>query len=285
MTGDGGDGVAAWGETAVAGFSGRADAVSMDGTVQSGMWGAEHVTHDRRGGLAFAVSRGKVSYAPPHPESGELRSWLASVHPYLCWYPRDDTSLWGMVGAGLGNASLTGAADVDRLGLVMRMVAAGLTRSLKSDAHHALLLRVSAFGVSMRSRKSRVLPGIRSTVVKIRSAVEASWQRRFESGALLRLSLEGGGRFDAGDAETGVGLSTGAGLRFAAGESRGIVIEATGHRLVKHTDSAFRDWGGKLHFRYSRRRLGGDLSLGLDLDRGAPRAAWSPATRSHAACG
>ena len=270
---DGGGGIAAWGETAIAGFSGRAGAVSMDGTVQSGMWGAEHMADDRRSGLAFAVSRGKVSYALPHPESGELRSSLVSVHPYLCWYPRDDTSLWGMVGAGLGNASLTGAAKVDRLGLVMQMVAGGLTRKLKSDAHHALLLRVSAFGVSMRSRKSGNVPGIRSTAVKIRSAVEASWKRRFESGALLRLSLEGGGRFDAGDAENGVGLLTGAGLRFAAGENRGIVLEATGHRLVKHTDSAFQDWGGKLRLTYSRRRLGGDLSLGLDLARGVPRAA------------
>ena len=178
-----------------------------------------------------------------------------------------------MVGAGLGKASLTGAARVDSLGLVMRMVAGGLTRKLREDSKHAVLLRVSAVGVSLRSRKSGALPRIKSTVVSVRKTVESSWKRRFQSGALLRLSLEVGGRFDAGDAENGVGLLTGAGLRFAAGENRGFSVEATGHRLVKHTDSAFRDWGGKLRLGYSRRRLGGQLSLGLDLVRGLPRAA------------
>ncbi|MCY4548085.1 MAG: cadherin repeat domain-containing protein [Defluviicoccus sp.] len=269
----GGDGEAYWGETAIAGFSGRADTVSMDGSVVSGMWGAERIADNRRSGLAFAVSRGKVAYGLPRFGSGEFRSSLASVHPYMCWYPSGDTSLWGMVGAGLGQASLTGAARVDNLGLVMRMVAGGLTRTLREDSKHALRLRVSAVGVSLRSRKSGALPRIKSTVVGVRKTVESSWKRRFESGALLRLSLEVGGRFDAGDAENGVGLLTGAGLRFAAGENRGFAVEATGHRLVKHTDSSFRDWGGKLRLGYSRRRLGGDLSLGLDLVRGLPRAA------------
>ncbi len=269
----GGDGVAYWGETAIAGFSGRADTVSMDGSVVSGMWGAERIADNRRSGLAFAVSRGKVAYGLPRFGSGEFRSSLASVHPYMCWYPSGDTSLWGMVGAGLGKASLTGAARVDSLGLVMRMVAGGLTRKLREDSKHALLLRVSAVGVSLRSRKSGALPRIKSTVVSVRKTVESSWKRRFESGALLRLSLEVGGRFDMGDAENGVGLLTGAGLRFAAGENRGFAVEATGHRLVKHTDSSFRDWGGKLRLGYSRRRLGGQLSLGLDLVGGLPRAA------------
>ena len=245
----------------------------MDGKVVSGMWGGEHMADKRRSGLAFALSRGKVLYGLPDVGSGEFRSSLASVHPYLCWYPADDTSLWGMVGVGFGTASLAGAANFDRLGLVMRMAAGGLTRKLRSDAHHALRLRVNAFGVSMRSRRHRVLPLIESTVVNVRSTVEASWKRRFESGALLRVSLETGGRFDMGDAENGVGLLTGGGLRFAAGEGRGLVVEAAGHRLVKHTDSAFRDWSGKLRLSHSRKTPGGDLTLGLELARGSPRAA------------
>ena len=270
---DDGNGMAYWGETSVAGFSGTADLLSMRGTVVSGVGGIERMENDLRSGIAIARSIGTIEYSLSPVGSGEVRSSLTSVHPYLCWFPGGDTSLWGMVGAGWGDASLTGAVNVDRLDTSLGMVAGGMTMKLRSNANHALLLKLSAFGVSMRSSELGALPRIEGDVASVRSIVESSWARRLESGARLRFSLEAGGRYDMGDAERGQGLMLGTRLQYAGRQDRGVTVDVSGHRLAMHTASGFRHWSGKLRLRYAPRDEGPDRSLELVLGRGVPRDA------------
>ena len=270
---DDGNVMAYWGETSVAGFSGTADLLSMTGTVVSGVGGIERMENDLRSGIAIARSIGTIEYRLSPVGSGEVRSSLTSVHPYLCWFPGGDTSLWGMVGAGWGDASLTGAVNVDRLDTSLGMVAGGMTTKLRSNANHELLLRLSAFGVSMRSSELGALPRIEGDVASVRSIVESSWARRLESGARLRFSLEAGGRYDMGDAERGQGLMLGTRLQYAERQDRGVTVDVSGHRLAMHTASGFRHWSGNLRLRYAPRDKGSDRSLELVLGRGVPRDA------------
>ena len=270
---DGGYGAAYWAEAAVAGFSGRVGSLSMTGSVLTGVGGMERLEDERRIGLAVARSRGDVTYNLPPVGSGEVRSSLTSVHPYLCWFWSDDSFAWGMVGAGWGEASLTGAVSVDSLKTSMRMFAGGGEWKLRSDEDHELVWKTSAFGVSTRTDEVGTLPTIQGNAVGFRSLIESAREHDLGSSALLRSSLQAGVRYDLGDAETGRGLLLGGGLRYVGpGEDR-LLAEITGQTLARRTGSTFRDWSGTGLLRYSRGTGGRSLSLAFEAGRGLPGGA------------
>ena len=270
---DGGYGAAYWAEAAVAGFSGRVGSLSMTGSVLTGVGGMERLEDERRIGLAVARSRGDVTYNLPPVGSGEVRSSLTSVHPYLCWFWSDDSFAWGMVGAGWGEASLTGAVSVDSLKTSMRMFAGGGEWKLRSDEDHELVWKTSAFGVSTRTDEVGTLPTIQGNAVGFRSLIESAREHDLGSSALLRSSLQAGVRYDLGDAETGRGLLLGGGLRYVGPGEDLLLAEITGQTLARRTGSTFRDWSGTGLLRYSRGTVGRSLSLAFEAGRGLPGGA------------
>ena len=143
-------GMAWWAEGAVAGFTGRYEALAMHGDVVSGVAGIEHLERDRRSGIAVARSIGDVEYSLPSFGSGTAHSSLTSLHPYVCWFPSDDTWMWGMLGYGWGVTSLSGAVTVEELDTSMRMGAFGITVELLTLESRELVWKASAFAVSMR---------------------------------------------------------------------------------------------------------------------------------------
>ena len=72
-----------WGHGAWSRFTGSADEVSVDGEVVTGTFGADWEQDRWLLGLALAYSVGSGSYEDGDGRSGDLESWLASVHPYL----------------------------------------------------------------------------------------------------------------------------------------------------------------------------------------------------------
>ncbi len=93
-----------------------------------------------------------------------------------------------------------------------------------------------------------------------------------EDGASLVPRAEVGLRHDGGDAETGIGVELGAGLAWTD-PARGLSLDLGGRALVRHDDSALRDWGvsGALAFDPDPASARGP-SLTLRQDRGARAA-------------
>ena len=263
-------GMAWWAEGAVAGFTGRNEALAMHGNVVSGVSGVEHLARDRRSGIAVARSIGDVEYSLPSFGSGAAHSSLTSLHPYVCWFPSDDTWMWGMLGYGWGVTSLSGAVTVEDLDTSMRMGAFGITGELLTLESWELVWKASVFAVSMRIDETGVELPIRGDVFSFRGMVESAWEHEFESRAVLRSSFEVGGRYGGGDAETGGSLALGGGVRYTAPDERGLTAEVNGHGLAHHADTAFEDWGVDGKLRFYRRTGGRDLSLELELGHGSP---------------
>ena len=143
-------GMAWWAEGAVAGFTGRYEALAMHGDIVSGVAGLEYLERDRRSGIAVARSIGDVEYSLPSFGTGTAHSSLTSIHPYVCWFPSDDTWMWGMLGYGWGVTSFSGALTVEELDTSMRMGAFGITGELLTLESWELVWKASAFAVSMR---------------------------------------------------------------------------------------------------------------------------------------
>ena len=263
-------GMAWWAEGAVAGFTGRYEALAMHGDVVSGVAGIEHLERDRRSGIAVARSIGDVEYSLPRFGSGTAHSSLTSLHPYVCWFPSDDTWMWGMLGYGWGVTSLSGAVTVEELDTSMRMGAFGITGELVTQESRELVWKASAFAVSMRIDEAWVELPIPGDVFSFRGMVESAWEHELESRAVLRSALEVGGRYDGGDAETGGSLALGGGVRYTAPDEHGLTAEVNGHGLAHHAGTAFEDWGIDGKLRFYRRTGGRDLSLELELGHGSP---------------
>ena len=268
---DDGTGMAYWGEGAVAGFSGRFEELSMNGTAVSGVAGIEDIANDVRRGLAVARTTADVEFSGSRFGSGSVQSSLTSLHPYLCWFPSDDSFMWAMLGYGWGEMSLSGAVNVEGLDTFMRMGAIGMTDKFLSRENYELVGTVNAFGVSMRVDEFREHPPIEGDVFSFRGMVENSWEHAFESGSILRPSLDVGIRYDLGDAERGRSFGLGGGVRYVGPEHRGVLAELTGHTLAHHADSAFEDWGINGHLRLNRRRGERNVSLEFDVGYGLPR--------------
>ena len=266
---DDGTSVALWAKGALAGFTGSYKELSLHGNVVSGVAGAEHIRRDRRSGIAVAQSTGVIEYSLPSFGSGTAHASLTSLHPYRCWFASDSTWMWAMLGYGSGIASFSGLADVDRVNTSMRMGALGMTGKLLTQESWELVWKASAFAVSMGIDESRSELPIRGDVFSFRGMFESTWEHEYESGAVLHSSLEAGGRYDGGDAETGGSLALGGGVRYTAPDERGLTAEVNGHGLTQHGDSAFEAWGIDGTLRFSRKMGGRDLSLEIDVGHGS----------------
>ena len=104
---------------------------------------------------------------------------------------------------------------------------------------------------------------------RVRLVLDGSLQVPLGAAGALSPAAEVGVRYDAGDAETGVGVELGGGLRYAL-PAWGLSAEAGARVLLVHQDRDYREWGARGSLR---------------LDPGAPRrgvalavsSSWGPA--------
>ena len=81
--------------------------------------------------------------------------------------------------------------------------------------------------------------------------------------SVLTPSLEVGGRYDGGAAETGAGLEVGGGVRYAH-PAWGLTVAANGRVLLTHQDRGFREWGAGVSVRVAPGSAGRGPSLTLN---------------------
>ena len=271
----------AWGRAAQARFDGDADGLALDGDVTTFTLGADAAWSRWLAGVALAYSTGEGGYRdhaaqaddPDHPDrdAGTLESTLTSVHPYARYRAGERLTLWGMLGYGMGDLTLTmkgrnGAADAKTdTDTGFRMAAAGargVLLSTKDTGGFELAARTDAQFVRMTSDKADGLAATTAETSRLRLVLEGSHRIELAGGQTLTPTLEMGLRHDGGDAETGAGVEVGGGLRYAD-PALGLTVEAKARTLVAHADSGYREWGASGSVRIDPGASGRGLSLTL----------------------
>ena len=244
---DGGSRWSVWGRGAWSRFAGADEGLDLDGEVLSVTAGADYEHDHLLGGLAVSYSTGAGSFDHSAGDSGELRSTLLGVYPYLRLTLHDRLAVWGLFGyAPVGDLSLESrdAGSVDT-GAVMLMGAFGARGTLLEAARTGgFELAAEADGLLLRMRSVAVpeLVATVATVRRLRLRLNASWSALPVLGGVLTPALEVGGRYDSGDAETGAGLLVGGSLSYAL-PAWGLTLTGAGQGLLLHETDGFSEWG------------------------------------------
>ena len=233
----------AWGETAATRFGGADGAFSIDGEMSTATLGVDSRWGRWQGGLALAYSEGEGAYTQGGPAGGAVRSEMTGLHPFARYEFSDRTSVWGVVGYGVGGLKLTpeGAGTEIDTELTTTMAAfggrgvvsrrsGGFELSVVSDARMTETVSESAPG----------LMGAAGAASRARVLLEGTGAFTLPTGGVLRPTLEGGLRYDGGDAETGAGLELSAGLGYESGR---MTVEVSARGLVAHEDTEYEEWG------------------------------------------
>ena len=249
----GGGAWAAWGDVATTHFEGAAGDLGLNGDVTTGTVGLDREWRKLLVGLAFARSGGEGAYGEG---AGTITSTLTSVHPYLRYRLAERAQLWGTMGWGRGGLSLTpgrGAAVETDLSNAMAALGgrAVLLRAGATGSSLEIALRSDLLWTSTSSDRAGVLAEATGMASRGRLMLEGAG-RVSGLGGVLRHSVEGGLRYDGGDAETGAGLEVGSGLEWARGA---LALRVNGRMLLAYADESYEEWGygGSLDLRAWRR--------------------------------
>ena len=272
----------AWGRTAASRFSGADGGLSLDGEVATAMLGFDSRWGRWLAGAALSYSDGQGAYRHPQATGGAMASSLTALHPYARFELNERTSLWGVLGYGVGELSLTPSRSATALeaDLTNAMAAFGGRTALSVRTGRAgqfeLALRSDARLTNTASDSVEGLLGAAGRTGRVRVVLEGSGSLPVWGG-MLRPTMEAGLRYDGGDAETGAGLEIGGGLGYAAGR---LSVEVTARGLVAHQDTEYEEWGFSGSIAYTPSEDGRGLSMRFGSAWGATQSGvqslWNP---------
>ena len=238
----------AWGHGARTRFSGADGPLSVTGDVTTATLGADARRGRWTAGLALAHSLGQGAYAAGAAAGGDVESTLTSLNPYAHLEINGRTSLWGVLGYGAGELTLTpetaGAAIETDLGNAMAAFGGRgvFARRTGPDGEGGFELAVvsDALLTNTASEAATGLVGAEGRASRVRLMLEGSGSIPLWNGVTLRPTLEAGLRYDGGDAETGAGVEIGGGLGYAAGR---VSVDVEARALLAHADAGYGEWG------------------------------------------
>ena len=266
----------AWGRGGATRFTGREDALSVGGTVAGGVVGADYEWGRMLAGLSAAYSGGGGDFTvrgtgEARDRTGDVGSWLLSAHPYVRVEVSDRLAAWALAGYGVGRMSLDEDARDVETGIAMTMgafAARGVLLSPEQNGGLSLAMKSDGFLLRIASEAADELPAAAAEVQRVRLVLDGSVDVLRGPGGVLTPSLQVGGRYDGGDAETGVGLEVGGGLRYSYPEW-GLTVQANGRLLLSHEDRDYEEWGAGGSIRIAPGSQGRGLSVGLNTSWGA----------------
>ena len=265
-----GGSMAFWGRAAQGSFDGREGTFSLDGTVTTGMLGADYARGRWLIGLALAQSDGEGEYrdtdiatraasqdCPAEAEElcrgavregdGAVEASLTAALPYASVQASERLKLWGAAGYGSGRVTLkTAMGGSYKADTRWRMAAAGMRGDLleapAEGSGPALAVTSDALWTRTSSEKTDQLAASDSDATRLRVGLEGGYHLALEDGGSLAPKLELGARHDGGDAETGFGVELGGGLEWTA-PGMGLVLDVSGRTLLAHGDDDLKDRG------------------------------------------
>ena len=265
----------AWGRGAASWFSGTDSGLSLDGEVVTAMLGFDSRWERWLAGVVVSHSRGQGTYAHPTATGGAVASSLTALHPYAGYKFNERTSIWGVLGYGVGEMSLTPERSVTALetGLMNAMAAVGGRMALSVRSGPArrfeLAIRSDARLTNTAADGVGAMAGAAGQTHRVRMMLEGSGVMPLASGGVLKPRLEAGLRYDAGDAETGAGLEVGGGLGYAFGR---LSLEVNARGLLAHRDTQYEEWGFSGAVAYTPSKDGRGVSLRLGSGWGATQS-------------
>ncbi len=265
-----GGSMAFWGRAAQARFDGREGTFSLDGTVTTGMLGADYARAEWLVGLALAQSEGEGDYRDtgiaPRPASqpcpdgvdgslcngavragdGTVEASLTAAIPYAALQASERLKLWGAAGYGTGEVTLkTALGGSYKADTSWSMAAAGLRGDLlapPAEGGPALAVTSDALWTRSSSEKTDQLAASDSGATRLRLGLEGSYRMALEGGGSLVPKLEIGARHDGGDAETGFGVEIGGGIAWSD-PALGLSLDVSGRTLIAHGNDDLKDRG------------------------------------------
>ena len=252
-----GGGFGVWGRGAFTRLNGKEGMLSLRADVTTGALGADYRWESGlMAGLLFSHSQAAGTFEA-YAATGETESRLTGAYPYVT-YRTQSVRLWALGGLGRGSAEVNGSEYVEAQ-LTSSLVAAGAVGTLLRGRRTRLSYTADAFLVRgnpeerVSVRVSRIRAGLEGSVLLSRS---------------LHPYVEVAVRRDGGDAETGLGLEVGGGLRLSTPGSR-LRAEVRTRGLVTHAQGGFTEWGVAAAVRY-----GAPQGVGPTAEI---RPAWGPA--------
>ena len=290
-----GGSMAFWGRAAQGSFDGREGTFSLDGTVTTGMLGADYARGRWLIGLALAQSDGEGDYRDTDVMSraasqdcpaeaaelcrgavregdGTVEASLTAAVPYAAFQASERLKLWGAAGYGTGEVTLKtelgGRYSADTS---WSMAAAGLRGDLlqapQEGSGPALAVTSDALWTRTSSEKTARLAASDSDVTRLRVGLEGSYRVVLEDGGSLVPKLEVGARHDGGDAETGFGVELGGGIAWTD-PGMGLSLDLSGRTLLAHGNDDLKDRGFSAALAYDpapATKRGASLSLRQDF--------------------
>ena len=252
-----------WGRTAATRFAGADGPLSINGEVATATLGFDSQWDRWIGGVALSYSEGEGAYTHRSVTGGAVSSSLTSLMPYASYTLNDRTSVWGTLGYGVGDLTLTpeGASAGIETDLSTALAAFGGRGVLNARVAGIRLAWVSdALLTETSSDTVQGLNGAAGGTSRVRLMLEGSGSVAL-GGVVLRPRVEAGLRYDGGDAETGAGIELGGGLGYAAGR---IAVQVNARGLVAHEDAAYEEWGfsGSVQYRPGKDGRGLTMQLG-----------------------
>ena len=274
----------AWGETSAQQFRGAEGTLDLNGELATATFGFDTQRDRWLAGLALSYTEGEGAYTR-RGAGGALTSSLTSLSPYLRYALNERSDVWGVLGYGVGDLSLTPARAEAALEAGIRNAMAAFGGSTKlavrsGDAgRFELALRSDARFTRTASDTVEGLMGAAGATGRVRVLLEGSGTLKLASGGVLKPTLEAALRYDGGDAETGAGLEVGGGLVYGAGRLK---VRVDARALLAHEDADYREWGFSGSVAYTPDEQGRGLSLKLGSAWGATQsgvqALWSRET-------
>ena len=251
----------AWGRFGADRFDATKNRVRLNGDVLTAVVGAD-VARDRwLAGIAVSISDGGGVFSlPDDDEAGKATGQLTNIYGYGRYSVTETVDVWGLLGYGSGKLNFREEDEHDiKVDLAMRMVATGLRTALipQEGIGFEVALKADAMWVHVKSDLKDRLVAAAGEVTRMRLLVEGSRAFKLWDGS-LRVSAEAGLRHDGGDADTGVGLEFGGGVRYAG---PGYILSGSANGLMVHGERGFKEWGATGSIRIDPGALGRGLSF------------------------
>lgn len=226
-------------------------------------------------GVALASSQGEVdhSFSDDAQSAGSVETSITSVAPWLHWYTSGGNNFWAAISIGSGTAEILedSAESVER-DIDLNVVALGMRGFSWDVGHRQMAVKADIFTADAEAPATEQVEAASGSSGRLRVAAESVSDRRLRSGGTVSTRLEGGGRYDGGDDDSGFGADTLISVEFLSSSGR-FSAAGNGGLVLFHTKGGYSEtrFGGMLAYRRSASGKGLQFSLTPEWNATAAR--------------